>query len=134
MIDLKNRSNDVRAYIHDLEEWVIQTLKRVGVRGERREGRIGIWVTRPGKREDKVAAIGVRVRRWVTFHGIAINVAPNLNHFDGIVPCGIQQHGVTSLADLGLNTTMAEVDEHLRLAFAEVFDIPLPIPQGFVIA
>ena len=134
MIDLKNRSNDVRAYIHDLEEWVIQTLKRAGVRGERREGRIGIWVTRPGKREDKVAAIGVRVRRWVTFHGIAINVAPNLSHFDGIVPCGIQQHGVTSLAGLGLNTTMAEIDEHLRAAFAEVFDIPLPIPQGLVIA
>ncbi|MBC8267361.1 MAG: lipoyl(octanoyl) transferase LipB [Rhodospirillaceae bacterium] len=133
MIDLKGRGNDVRAYVHDLEEWIIRTLERIGVTGERREGRIGIWVTRPGGREDKVAALGVRVRRWVTFHGIAINVNPDLEHFDGIVPCGVEQHGVTSLADLGLNTTMAEIDEHLLVTFAEVFDVPLPVPQGFEI-
>lgn len=133
MIDLKGRGNDVRAYVHDLEEWIIRTLQRIGVTGERREGRIGIWVTRPGGREDKVAALGVRVRRWVTFHGIAINVNPDLEHFDGIVPCGVEQHGVTSLADLGLNTTMAEIDEHLLVTFAEVFDVPLPVPQGFEI-
>jgi len=118
MIDLKGRGNDVRAYVHDLEEWIIRTLKRVGVTGERREGRIGIWVTHPDGREDKVAALGVRVRRWVTFHGIAINVNPDLGHFDGIVPCGIEEYGVTSLADLGLGVTMAEIDEHLRAAFA----------------
>ncbi|MBT4934638.1 MAG: lipoyl(octanoyl) transferase LipB [Rhodospirillaceae bacterium] len=133
MIDLKGRGNDVRAYVHDLEEWIIRTLKRVGVTGERREGRIGIWVTHPDGREDKVAALGVRVRRWVTFHGIAINVNPDLGHFDGIVPCGIEEYGVTSLADLGLGVTMAEIDEHLRAAFAEVFEVPLPVPQGFVI-
>jgi lipoyl(octanoyl) transferase len=128
MIDLKNRGNDVRRYVHDLEQWIIGTLVRLGVTGERRQGRIGIWVVREDGREEKIAALGVRVRRWVTFHGIAINVAPDLSHFGGIVPCGIEEHGVTSLANLGVEVTMAEVDVHLRAAFEEVFDIK-PDPE-----
>jgi len=131
MVDLKKRGSDVRRYVHDLEEWIIRTLERLGVSGERRDGRIGIWVTRPDGREDKIAALGVRVRRWVTFHGIAINVAPDLAHFEGIVPCGIAAHGVTSLADLGHPATMAEVDEHLRASFADVFELPLPPLKRF---
>ena len=125
MVDLKNRSSDVRRYVRDLEEWIIRTLACQGVTGERRDGRIGIWVTRDGGREDKIAALGVRVRRWVTFHGIAINVAPDLTHFGGIVPCGIAEHGVTSLADLGLSTSMADLDESLRTNFEDVFGIAL---------
>jgi lipoyl(octanoyl) transferase len=120
MLDLKRRKADVHAYVRDLEEWLIHTLARFGVKGERREGRVGIWVARPG-REDKIAALGVRVRRWVTFHGVALNVEPDLSHFSGIVPCGIRDHGVTSLADLGLKTTMADVDAALRESFQEVF-------------
>ena len=120
MVDLHRRGGDVRGYVRDLEEWIIRTLARFGVRGERREGRVGIWVARPG-REDKIAAIGVRVRRWVTFHGIALNVAPELAHFSGIVPCGIRGHGVTSLADLGVAATMADVDAALRAEFDAVF-------------
>ncbi len=123
MIDLKKRGGDVRRYVHDLEEWIIRTLAMLGVNGERREGRIGIWVVRGDGREDKIAALGVRVRRWVTFHGIAINVTPDLSHFSGIVPCGIQEHGVTSLADLGLDASLAELDEHLLSAFRDVFEI-----------
>ncbi|MBL6932851.1 MAG: lipoyl(octanoyl) transferase LipB [Rhodospirillales bacterium] len=123
MIDLKNRGSDVRRYVHDLEEWIIRTLARAGVTGERREGRIGIWVVRADGREDKIAALGVRVRRWVTFHGIAINVSPDLSHFGGIVPCGIQQHGVTSLADLGIDATMDDIDTHLRTTFKDVFGL-----------
>jgi lipoyl(octanoyl) transferase len=121
MLDLERRGRDVRRYVGNLEEWLIRTLSRFGVVGERREGRVGIWVARPG-REDKVAAIGVRIRRWVTYHGVALNVAPNLSHYAGIVPCGISQHGVTSLADLGVAATMAEVDAALRAAFEEVFE------------
>jgi lipoyl(octanoyl) transferase len=121
MLDLKRREADVRAYVRDLEEWLIRTLARLGVKGERRDGRVGIWVVRPGGREDKIAALGVRVRRWVTFHGVALNVAPDLSHFSGIVPCGIRGHGVTSLADLGLKVTMADVDVALRESFQEVF-------------
>ncbi|MGZ6000217.1 MAG: lipoyl(octanoyl) transferase LipB, partial [Rhizomicrobium sp.] len=101
MLNLKQRKADVRAFVHDLEEWLIRSLAQFNVKGERREGRVGIWVARPG-REDKVGAIGVRVRRWVTFHGVSINVDPDLSHFSGIVPCGVSEHGVTSLQDLGL--------------------------------
>ncbi|MBF0391778.1 MAG: lipoyl(octanoyl) transferase LipB [Alphaproteobacteria bacterium] len=121
MLDLKARGGDVRRFVHDLEDWVIRALARFAVKGERREGRVGIWVARGGGREDKIAAIGVRVRRWVSYHGIAINVDPDLSHFDGIVPCGIRAHGVTSLWDLGHTPTMAEVDSALIGAFDEVF-------------
>jgi lipoyl(octanoyl) transferase len=120
MLDLKRRKADVHAYVRDLEEWLIRTLARFEVKGERREGRVGIWVARPG-REDKIAALGVRVRHWVTFHGVSLNVEPDLSHFSGIVPCGIRDHGVTSLADLGLKVTMADVDAALRGSFQEVF-------------
>jgi lipoyl(octanoyl) transferase len=120
MLDLKPRGGDVRAFVHDLEEWLIQTLAAFNVKGERREGRVGIWVARGGK-EDKIAAIGVRVRRWVTFHGVSLNVDPDLTHFSGIVPCGVSEHGVTSLHDLGLPVTMADVDVAMRGAFDEVF-------------
>src|SRR5208282_1513577 len=101
---------DIRAYVTGLEAWIIASLARFGVTGERRAGRVGIWVARGGGREDKIAAIGVRVRRWVTLHGLAINLAPDLGHFGGIVPCGVTQHGVTSLADLGIAASMAELD------------------------
>lgn len=125
MLDLKRRRQDVRAYVHALEEWLIRALDRLGVEGERRDGRVGIWVRRTDRgeplREDKVAAIGVRVRRWVTFHGIALNVEPDLSHFDGIVPCGIAGHGVTSLVDLGVLVGMTDVDAALKGAFEEVF-------------
>ena len=121
MLDLKRRNADVRRFVHDLESWLIAALWRFNVHGERRDGRVGIWVRRPGGREDKIAAIGVRVRRWVTFHGVAINVDPDLSHFAGIVPCGIREHGVTSLHDLGLPVTMADVDVALRESFTEVF-------------
>lgn len=131
MVDLKKRGSDVRAYVRDLEEWIIRTLASLGVTGERRAGRIGIWVSRTDGGEAKIAALGVRVRRWVTFHGIAINVAPDLSHFEGIVPCGINEHGVTSLDDLGSTATMAGVDEHLKEAFAEVFHTPLPVSRKF---
>ncbi len=122
MLDLKRRNSDVRGFVRDLEEWLIRTLARFGVKGERREGRVGIWVMRPDAGEDKIAAIGVRVRRWVTFHGIALNVSPDLAHFGGIVPCGIRGHGVTSLAALGMDAAMADVDEALRDAFRRVFE------------
>lgn len=121
MLDLKRRKPDVRAYVQDLEEWLIRTLAQFNVRGERREGRVGIWVARDGGREDKIAAIGVRIRRWVTFHGVSLNVEPDLSHFTGIVPCGISEHGVTSLVDLGIPATMADVDVAMKQAFADVF-------------
>jgi len=121
MIDLRKRGNDVRRFVRDLEEWLIQTLAAFNIRGERREGRIGIWVARKGGREDKVAALGIRVRRGITFHGVSLNVDPDLEHFSGIVPCGIQGHDVTSLTDLGLTATMADVDVALRAAFETVF-------------
>jgi lipoyl(octanoyl) transferase len=120
MLDLKRRKADVRAFVHDLEEWLIGTLAQFNVRAERRAGRVGIWVAR-GDREDKIAAIGVRVRRWVTFHGVSINVDPDLAHFSGIVPCGIAEHGVTSLRELGLSVSMADVDIALKKSFANVF-------------
>ena len=120
MLNLKRRQPDVRQYVRDLEEWLIRALAKFNVKGERRDGRVGIWVQR-GSREDKIAALGVRVRRWVTFHGISFNVDPNLSDFTGIVPCGISQHGVTSLHDLGIMVTMADVDVALKEAFEEVF-------------
>ena len=121
MMDLRQRGNDVRRFVRDLEEWLIRTLAQFNVRGERREGRVGIWVARKGGREDKIAALGIRVRRGVSFHGVSFNVDPELEHFTGIVPCGIAEHGVTSLADLGLTATMADVDIALRAAFEDVF-------------
>jgi lipoyl(octanoyl) transferase len=120
MLDLKRRGGDVRAFIASLEDWIIRTLADLGVRGERREDRVGVWVAR-GPREDKIAAIGIRVRHWVSFHGISINVAPDLSHFDGIVPCGVREHGVTSLRDLGLSASMDDLDAALRRAFETVF-------------
>ena len=122
MVDLKPRGADLRAFVWRLEEWVIRTLAQFAIRGERRHGRVGIWVDRGAGRDDKIAAIGVRVRRWVTFHGISINVDPDLSHFDGIVPCGIRGHGVTSLVGLGHPVTMADVDSALRLAWDPVFE------------
>jgi lipoyl(octanoyl) transferase len=113
---------DVRCFVHGLEEWLIRALARLGVRGERREGRIGIWIAEPATgTEAKIAAIGVRVSRWVSWHGVAVNVAPNLDHYAGIVPCGISEHGVTSLHALGLPVTMAEADAALRAVWQEVF-------------
>lgn len=120
MLDLKSRKPDVRAYVRDLEQWLIETLAEFNVKGERREGRVGIWVQR-GMREDKIAALGVRIKRWVTFHGVALNVEPDLTHFAGIVPCGIRAHGVTSLADLGIPATMADVDVALKRSFRKIF-------------
>jgi len=120
MLDLKRRKPDVRAYVYDLEQWLIETLAMFNVKGERREGRVGIWVQR-GMREDKIAALGVRIKRWVTFHGVALNVDPDLSHFSGIVPCGVTAHGVTSLADLGITVSMADVDVALKQSFKKVF-------------
>jgi lipoyl(octanoyl) transferase len=125
MLDLKSRRPDVRAYVAGLEAWIIRTLAAFNIRGERREDRVGVWVNRPDKgpgHEDKIAAIGVRLRRWVSFHGVAINVEPDLSHFDAIIPCGVAdpRYGVTSLADFGHVVSMAEVDIALRQAFFEV--------------
>ena len=124
MLDLSRRGQDVRRFVATLEEWIIRTLWHFHIRGERRDDRVGVWVGRPEKgagREDKIAAIGIRVRRWVSYHGIAINVDPVLEHFSGIVPCGIAGHGVTSFADLGLSTSIAEVDLALRANFEALF-------------
>ncbi|KAA1056947.1 lipoyl(octanoyl) transferase LipB [Azospirillum argentinense] len=126
MLDLKTRGADIRAFVQDMEEWLIRTLAAFNIRGERREGRVGIWVDKgpyggaPGQ-EDKIAAIGVRVRRWVSFHGVALNVEPDLSHFAGIVPCGISEHGVTSIVALGHLVAMEDVDAALIASFAEVF-------------
>ncbi|WP_172326736.1 lipoyl(octanoyl) transferase LipB [Mangrovicoccus sp. HB161399] len=129
MLDLSKRGRDVRHFVHQVEEWVIATLAEFNVKGERREGRVGVWVVRHDKplgadgrpREDKIAAIGLRIRKWVSFHGLSINVEPDLSHFSGIVPCGISEHGVTSLVDLGLPVTMENVDVALKKTFGEVF-------------
>jgi lipoyl(octanoyl) transferase len=129
MLDLKRRREDVRAFVAALEAWLIRALAAFNVHGERREDRVGVWVVRPDRppmpdgspAEDKIAAIGIRLRRWVSFHGIAINVEPDLSHFGGIVPCGITNHGVTSLVDLGLPVTMADADIALKAAFRETF-------------
>ena len=136
MLDLKRRRPDVRAYVAGLEQWIIRTLAAFNVRGERREDRVGVWVARPDKGqgfEDKIAAIGVRLRRWVSFHGIAINVEPDLSHFDAIVPCGVAdpRYGVTSLVDLGHPITTADVDVALRQAFEDVFGaVKQPVPEA----
>ena len=131
LLDLNLRGRDIRAYVEQLETWVIRTLDTFQIRGHIRDGRVGVWVERPEKpplangqvHEDKVAAIGVRVRKWVTFHGLAINVEPDLNHYSGIIPCGIADFGVTSLVDLGLPVTMADLDVALRREFTELFAI-----------
>jgi len=137
MLDLKRRRPDVRAFVAGLEEWIIRTLAHFNVRGERREDRVGVWVKRPDKgagHEDKIAAIGVRLRKWVSFHGIAINVEPDLSHFSAIVPCGVAdaRYGVTSLVDLGHPVGLADLDIALRQAFAEVFG-PVEAPAGELI-
>lgn len=129
MLDLKRRRQDVRAFVAALEDVIIRTLAEMNVRGERREDRVGVWVCRPDRpplpdgtvAEDKIAALGIRLRKWVTFHGLSLNVEPELDHFGGIVPCGISAYGVTSLVDLGLPVMMADVDIRLRAAFEEIF-------------
>ena len=128
MLDVKARGGDVRCFVRDLERWVIATLAEFNVLGEVRPGRVGVWVSRPDRpdpdgrpTEAKIAAIGIKLRHWISFHGISINVEPNLSHFDGIVPCGIREHGVTSLVDLGLPVTMAELDAALMATFATAF-------------
>lgn len=130
LLDVGARGRDVRCFVRQLEDWVIATLDTFNIKGEIRSGRVGVWVQRPEKptqadgstAEDKVAAIGIRLRKWVSFHGVSINVEPDLSHFDGIVPCGITQHGVTSLVDLGLPVTMDDVDVALRQCFDLVFE------------
>ena len=124
MLHLNRRGRDVRAFVRGLEQWIIGALGEFGVPADVREGRVGVWVERKGagwSREDKIAAIGVKVRRWVSFHGISLNVEPDLSHFSGIVPCGIQKHGVTSLVDLGVPATLDEADAALRTSFRRVF-------------
>jgi lipoyl(octanoyl) transferase len=121
LLDLQQRGADVRVYVAKLEEWLIRTLAAFNVKGERRPGRIGIWVDRGGGREDKIGAIGVRIRHWVSYHGVALNVDPDLGNFAGIVPCGIRGYGVTSLWDLGVTPSLAEVDTALKETFDEVF-------------
>jgi len=129
MLDVAARGRDVRRFVHDIEAWVIAALAEFNVTGHVRDGRVGVWVERPEKprapdgtlREDKVAAIGIRLRQWVSFHGLSINVEPDLGHFDGIIPCGIRDHGVTSLVDLGLPVSMDDVDVALKRSFAGVF-------------
>jgi lipoyl(octanoyl) transferase len=130
MLDLTKRGRDVRAFVAALEGWIIDALAAFNVVGEMREGRVGVWVERKGagwSREDKIAAIGVKLRKWVSFHGISLNVEPDLGHFSGIVPCGQTEHGVTSLVDLGLPVTMDEADEALRASFQRVFG---PVTDG----
>jgi len=133
MLDLRTRGRDARKFVRDLEQWIIETLASFNVTGERRCGRVGVWVnrTQPGgpEREDKIAAIGVRLRRWVSFHGIALNVEPDLSHFSGITPCGINdpRYGVTSLVDLGLPVTMEDADQALKTAFENIFGPARPV-------
>ena len=129
MLDVGARGQDVRLFVRQIEDWIIATLDQFNVNGERRTGRVGVWVVRPdlppnpdgSPREDKIAALGIRLRKWVSFHGLSINVEPDLTHFDGIVPCGIREHGVTSLVDLGLPVTMDDVDVALKKTFPTVF-------------
>jgi lipoyl(octanoyl) transferase len=131
MLDLNHRGRDVRAFVRGLERWIIGALGEFGVPADVREGRVGVWVERKGpgwSREDKIAAIGVKVRTWVSFHGISLNVEPDLGHFGGIVPCGISDHGVTSLIDLGVPATMDEADQALMASFRRVFGDLRPGP------
>ncbi len=130
MLDLSRRGQDVRRFVAQLEDWLIRTLDAFNIKGERREDRVGVWVSRPEKGqdvEDKIAAIGIRVRKWVTYHGISLNVEPDLEHFSGIVPCGVTQHGVTSLVDLGLPVDMHDADIALKAQFEQVFG-PIQTP------
>lgn len=127
MLDLKRLGGDIRLFVHTLEAWAIAALATFGVAAETRPDRVGLWVRRGGDREDKIGAIGVRVRRWVSFHGMALNVAPDLSHFSGIIPCGISDHGVTSLRDLGIAADLADLDAALIATFAETFG-PLATP------
>jgi lipoyl(octanoyl) transferase len=137
MLDLKRRREDVRAFVAALESWIILALEQFNVRGETREDRVGVWVARPSRprthpdriAEDKIAAIGIRLRKWVSFHGISLNVEPDLSHYAGIVPCGIAEHGVTSLVDLGLPVTMADTDNALLLAFRLIFGPAEPVTK-----
>ncbi|MCZ2204316.1 lipoyl(octanoyl) transferase LipB [Bartonella sp. A05] len=135
MLDLKRRKQDIRAFISALEQWIIETLAQFNIKGERRKDRVGVWVIRPDRSpinglpaEDKIAAIGIRMRKWVSFHGIAINVDPDLSHYSGIVPCGIANHGVTSLLDLGLPITMHDVDIAMKQAFETIFGPTIDVP------
>ncbi len=121
MLDLNRRGGDLRVFVRNLEEWLIRTLAAFGVTGERRTGRVGIWIADKAGTENKIAAIGVRVRRGVSYHGVSLNVAPNLAHYSGIVPCGVREHGVTSLAALGIHPAMREIDDALKAGFAAVF-------------
>lgn len=121
MLDLNQRQRDVRCYVHNLEEWIIRALRRLGVEAVRRDGRVGLWVPRTGGIDDKIAAIGVRIKRWVTMHGVAINVAPNLGHYAGIVPCGIREHGITSLRQLGITDDLQKMQAALHASWDEVF-------------
>ncbi len=121
VLDLNKRGKDVRAYVRNLEEWIIQTLRQFDVECGRREGRVGLWVPNSESTDDKIAAIGVRIKKWVTLHGIAINVNPDLSYYDGIVPCGISTHGVTSLHSLGLQTSLQDLDKALKATFDQVF-------------
>ncbi len=134
MLDLRARRRDVRAFVAALETWIIDALARFNVEGQIRQDRVGVWVERrtagAPPREDKIAAIGVKLRRWVSFHGISLNVEPDLSHFDGIVPCGVTQHGVTSLVDLGLPVTLGEADAALKAAFIEVFGPVRDVPAS----
>ncbi|CAN5314011.1 lipoyl(octanoyl) transferase LipB [soil metagenome] len=135
MLDMTKRGRDVRAFVQALEAWIIDALAAFNVTGEMREGRVGVWVERKGpgwSREDKIAAIGVKLRKWVSFHGVSLNVAPDLEHFTGIVPCGQTEHGVTSLVDLGLPVTMDEADEALRASFIRVFGAVVNAPSPLV--
>ena len=140
MLDLRRRRRDVRAFVRAMEGWAVAALAELGVTGQVREGRVGVWVERPDKpplpdgtpREDKIAAIGIRIRRWVSFHGISVNQEPDLSHYAGIVPCGIEGHGVTSLADLGITATMDDLDMALAATFAPALEshgLAMPSPQ-----
>ena len=132
MLDVKRRGGDVRCFVRHLENWVIAALAEFNVTGEIRQGRVGVWVPRPDKprlpdgqiAEDKIAALGIKIRKWVSFHGISINVEPDLSHFSGIVPCGIRDHGVTSLVDLGLPVTLGDLDSALKATFSAAMDVP----------
>jgi lipoyl(octanoyl) transferase len=130
LLDLNKYGRDVRCHVWRLEEWMIRTLAQFGVNGERRDGRVGVWVSGAEGREDKIAAIGVRVRRWVSYHGVALNLDPDLEHYRGIIPCGISDRGVTSLARLGVAATMAEIDAALHATFAAVFDAAPACPPA----
>jgi lipoyl(octanoyl) transferase len=131
MLDLKARGGDIRGFVQGLEQWLIEALARFNVEARREDGRVGVWVTRKGvgwSRTDKIAAIGVKVRRWVSYHGVALNIEPDLSHYDGIVPCGVRDAGVTSLVDLGLPVTMADADAALKSGFEDVFGKTVAVP------